>query len=509
MEARLPRLGQVSLAAKAQLALVAFGVARALLELRFPLSGGDALRKWMWARLMYHGWSPSKAIWGGWDHHASRLALNVPALASQYLLGDAPWVYYVVPLCLGSLSLVLVFRLASRLGSLAFAFWATLLYAWFLPIRHTTQLMPDGLSTPYVLASTLCVVKVAEAEGSRRRVLWALAGGLCMMLAELTKEPNLFFVPGLMLGLWLTTRSRLLPFVFAGSVSLLMLLEFWIYRISFNDYPLGRFSVIADKHLGNARISQSLSSGWELFTRLGPTFSGFWGIQLALFLGVAALCLPRLRRLPAALAIMLLACLGFLLLHAFGVRGLDPLLTWQRPLPRYVVVSYPFTWLTLGWAVSQLGRLGWLAKLRLGSPRLAYAALALLLLYSFATRFPGVEAHPLTQLSRMARLAQAAEAEGLPVVAQHRRKYAVQSFQALFWNGFEQPHYVKRRKLYPLRNVRWRGKHLWWLVDPAREQVNLRGARRAFRKWRAQNREVLLVAHGRELEMKRVRFGDL
>ncbi len=54
MRALLAQMPRWSLAATAQLAVVAFGLARAFLELRIPPSGGDTLRKWMWARLIYH-----------------------------------------------------------------------------------------------------------------------------------------------------------------------------------------------------------------------------------------------------------------------------------------------------------------------------------------------------------------------------------------------------------------------------------------------------------------------
>ena len=503
-----PRL---SFAAKAQVAVVAFGLLRAFFELGLPLSGGDPLRKWMWARLIYHGWSPSRAIWGGWDHHASRLALNVPALLSQYLLGDAPWVYYVAPLCLSSLALILLFRLALRLGSVAFAFWTCLSYAWFLPIRDTTQLMPDGLSTPYVLATTLCLVKLVEAEAMRRRVFWTLAAGVCMMIAEQAKEPNLFFVPGLTLGVWLCARSRPLALLFGASVSVLLLVELWVYRALFTEYPLGRFSVIADKHLSNKTISQELASAWELITRLEETFRGFWGLQLALFLAVAVFCLLRFRRLRPALQLVLLASLGFLLLHAFGVRSIRPLRTWQAAGQRYVVVCYPFTWLTLCWLVAQLIALlpMRIKRLPLASPQLAWASTAALLLYSWAIRFPGLEAHPLTQLGRLDREGKAAYAEGIPIVSRDPKKYSTQSFQALFWDGFDQPHFAKRRKLYPLRGVPWRGGLIWWLVDPARDDVNLDNAKQVFRKWRSEKREVLLVRHAKPFEMKRLGFDEL
>jgi hypothetical protein len=512
----LPHVG------KAELAVVLFGLARAALELPFPLSGGDALRKWMWARLIYHGWSPSRAIWGGWDHHASRVAINVPALLSQYLLGDAPWVYYVAPLCLSSLALVLLFRLALRLGGVAFAFVCCLSYAWFLPIRHATQLMPDGLSTTYVLGGTLCLVKLVEAEGLRRRVTWAVAGGVCMMLAELTKEPNLFFVPGLMLGLWWVTRSRWLPLLFGASVGVLMLVELAVYRLAFDEYPLGRFSVIAEKHLSNGLVSQGLANAWELVTRQSDTFQGFWGIQLALFLGAAVFCLLRFRRLPPALQLVLLASLGFLFLHAFGVRSLHPLRPWQRALPRYVVVSYPFTWLTLCWCVALASktlalRLPLAARPGLarffGSERVGVAlgglAMVALLGFAFATRFPGVAAHPLSELARMDRESQAASAEGIPVVSRQKKKYAVQSFQALFWEGWDQPEYARRKRLPALSSTPFRGGPLWWLVDPARDRINPRKAKGVFQNWRKEKREVLVVTHESTLLMRRQGFQEL
>jgi hypothetical protein len=94
-------------------------------------------------------------------------------------------------------------------------------------------------------------------------------------------------------------------------------------------------------------------------------------------------------------------------------------------------------------------------------------------------------------------------------VSRQKKKYAVQSFQALFWEGFDQAEHARRKRLPALSSIRFRGGPLWWLVDPARERVTPRSAKGVFQKWRTAKREVLVVTHERTLLMQRQGFQEL
>src|SRR5690606_37403874 len=145
-----------------------------------------------------------------------------PTLAVQWLFGDHPALYFVTPLCAFLLSLYCLFRIALRCGGVGVATWSGLWWAWFAPSYWVADLMPSAFSPAYSLASILCAIRLVESTSSRRRVGWLLAAALCMMLAVLAKITNLFFVPGMMLALWASTKQLRWPLGFALAVSALL-----------------------------------------------------------------------------------------------------------------------------------------------------------------------------------------------------------------------------------------------------------------------------------------------
>jgi hypothetical protein len=219
------RLARLSLPTRVLLGLLAFALTYRVLTLQMVASGGDSLRKWAWARVVLHGWSPSQALWAGWDHHAARLSINVPTLISQWLFGDDPSTYYVAPIAIHLLTVALIFLLARRVVGLWMAAATGLAFVCLTSVLRAGQLMPEVFSPAYVLSCVLCLTRATESVRPGPRVAWAAAAAACMMLAELSKVTNLFFVPGLLLGLGVRTRSLRLPLVFCAVLGALLLVE--------------------------------------------------------------------------------------------------------------------------------------------------------------------------------------------------------------------------------------------------------------------------------------------
>ncbi len=216
------RLQSLSEQAKLASLLLLFTLAVRVMTLELPRAGGDGPRKWMWARVVGHGWSPSTALWDGWDHHAARLSINVPILLVQSAFGDHPALFYVAPLAALLAAVFFLFRIAVRCGSAGAATWSCVLWVWAAPAYWATDLMPSAFSPAYVLSSVLSTIRLAEARGTGARWAWACAAAGTMMLAELAKVTNLLFLPGILLVLWGSTKSLRWPLVVAGLVLTLL-----------------------------------------------------------------------------------------------------------------------------------------------------------------------------------------------------------------------------------------------------------------------------------------------
>lgn len=491
--------------------VLAFTLLYRLLTLPFPVANGDAARKWMWARVVRAGWSPAEALWEGWDHHAARLAINVPTLLAQSLFGDHPVVYYVTPLAANLLAVACLFFIGLRAGGLGVATWSCVVWAWVVPPSWVAQLMPSAFTPAYVLATLLCLIRVVEAEGSRARWGWLLAAGATMMLAELTKVTNLFFVPGLMLGLWLATRRLSLALGFAAVVVALMLGEWAAYRASSLDFPWGRVSVVLQEHLEGAAVDRlkKIDGFWGLITRQQRAFSETRpGFYLWAMIAVGVYCLARIRRVPLGIQLLVPATLSYLFFHVFAVHSLDPLKAVQRPLVRYLAELLPLAILALIWFPSR-----WLRyqapEGRRDRPVLVHGvAFAVVLGYAYMAYFPGWKQHPIARLVVYEEMVQDAYARGIPIVSDRGARYSLHSLFALFWDDFEGPsHRVSRQVPAPgaARTGR-RNRKFRYLIDPEKTGGLVGG--KLVRTWKGG--DSLLFQHkGERLRVRRQPFDAL
>ncbi|MBW2455347.1 MAG: glycosyltransferase family 39 protein [Deltaproteobacteria bacterium] len=316
------------------LALVALvGLAVRLLTLEAPELGGDALSKWHFLRQLAHGFDFSTA---SLNHNHARWGVNWFPYLVQRTLGTNPLNYYVAPVTLSVGAACLSYLIGKRFGGRAVGVVAAIMFIESdAMVRAGSQLIPGVFSTFYVLAMVLCQLRYSEAKG-RARWTWLVAGAVIAFLAYLTKIDNLYFVPGIVLAMWLTHRRK-------RDVAVYCLLLFAMFCGETLFYQLAttaehRIGIIMAKHATFRVSKREIDSLWQLFDRYGDTLGTSAALIFYFFLAAAIWALTWAR--TGALWAVLLPASSFLLLTTFLLRGWDPLTMWSAFHERYLTPSF-------------------------------------------------------------------------------------------------------------------------------------------------------------------------
>src|ERR1051325_6731093 len=224
------------------LAVVLFSLTVRLLLLEPVEIGGDALNKWQFVREWFHAFDLGKVEW---NHHLTRMGVNVPLAVIQAIFGRHALVYHWAAI-IASTAAVLFTYLAGRfadgrLVGLGAAIWTTLFPAW---VRAGAQVSPDSAGAAWGLLGLLGLLGYERAE--RRERAWLVGSAACLFGAYLAKEPFAFFVPGAVLAVWLMKRRVLDVALYAGVPLALLLLETLFYR-SVSGYS-SRFAIVSATH---------------------------------------------------------------------------------------------------------------------------------------------------------------------------------------------------------------------------------------------------------------------
>ncbi|HYP88118.1 MAG TPA: glycosyltransferase family 39 protein, partial [Polyangiaceae bacterium] len=124
--------------------------------------GGDAVSKWQFARQ----WSWHNSFRHvAWNHHMTRMGVNVVTWFVQKICGAGWRTYYLVPLLMGLLQLPLTYALGRRVSGRLCGVVAALIIT-YLPIVHTSvsQLLPDLFVGTYALLATYLLSRFQEAD---------------------------------------------------------------------------------------------------------------------------------------------------------------------------------------------------------------------------------------------------------------------------------------------------------------------------------------------------------
>ncbi len=342
--ARLHRLASSSQDAVAALSLAVLCLAHRIETLEPVNTGGDAARKWEFVRQWFF---PHDFAHAEWNHHMTRFGVLVPAYVSQRIFGHGLRAYYAAPLCACMVQVICVYACGKRLmGRLTGGLAALLLIYTSLMATAGSQLLPDLFTGTYGIAMVYLFLRYTDAEG-KARWAWLVASALTAFVGYLAKETMVFFYPGMAIAIWLAARegnrSSFRPLIaslalFFGVLLIGLLLETLAYRI-FTDYH-SRAAIVVASHIGNGdEGGRADTTFWKLFDRYLHIDKG-WVLAFYVFLPcwLGVLGFAKNYRVRAMLAVVA----SFFFFLTFLVRGIHPLLLWQRYMSRYLDPAAPF-----------------------------------------------------------------------------------------------------------------------------------------------------------------------
>jgi hypothetical protein len=330
-----------------------------------------------------------------------------------------------------------LFKVGVRSHSIGVAFLSCLLLIFFPQMfRHAVQIKPEGFCATYLIISVYFLFLYHDVE--KRPLLFLLLSSLFLFLAYLAKVTSLFFLPGILIAVWLL-RKRFGHAVLYGAVLFfLFLIETGLYY-AFAGYHLGRLSIIMGTHLQSQNL-EPLISFWDLFDRYGEMIL-YWKIYFGAYLLAAGFLIGFMRkRMNLKILSVLLISLSFFFFITFAVKSIDPLVPAMSNNHRHLVLAAPLMMMIISCALVELfnlgkqksafvRRLGDIPLLRSLQTVTRYTVLTLLLtLFCFAAaivvfpRFPKYARdnffldHPFWQNAVYYRLLNEAYAEGIPIV---------------------------------------------------------------------------------------------
>ncbi|MCP4330748.1 MAG: glycosyltransferase family 39 protein [Alphaproteobacteria bacterium] len=240
-------------------------------------SGGDALAKWWLAR---RASDTSFAVMGN-DHHSARFGINLVTYLVQQAFGTHPVVYYVPAYLMSAVEVVFLYLICRRVTGIwpaAVAVIGLILHP--LMIRNGAQLLPGVFSGAYIMGALFFLAMCFDAK-AEKIALYRTVSALFFFAAYLSKVPNLFFLPALVLGVWGIRRERRDVLWFLGLLLVLAALE-WSFYVFVKGHFYGRLVSLHGhyngviKFVANQLPDEYLTLNWLdlLKYRYAPKFMG-------------------------------------------------------------------------------------------------------------------------------------------------------------------------------------------------------------------------------------------
>lgn len=300
-----------------------------------------------------HKWMASKLLlqqgeFAAWTQHTLRWMSTIPLFVINKLFGFHPVLYYLWPILLGSLSVVAVYLIASKLYNRRAALAFALIFIFFPPlISAGSQLEPAANMLPFVLAALYCVLLWNDRQG-KALLCWA---SVCIFLGYGAKVNALIYTVPIGGAILITDLRKRKPFknvirdllVFSAPLLLLMLLEglalYWL-----SGYPFGRIllemqgsaaDAIRMQGYGDPRFQYDSFPALLLSVRDLLDFHPFYKISLA---GGFICCVFVIYSRIASLYLFCAFFVWDFLITTFMVRSISPLIVAQPHVERYYIV---------------------------------------------------------------------------------------------------------------------------------------------------------------------------
>jgi hypothetical protein len=403
-----------------------------------PVNNPDAVHKWAAARTLLHGETlPAQEF----SHHAARWGVNVPTLAVQWLFSDDIRVYYIPILAVTTLLAALTFLVGKELagkwtGALAVGLYTPLPCLNYLG----SQLMPEMFQACYIMGALWCLLRWFKTPGA-----WWFWGSFAWFgAAYFAKETVVFFLPGLLLAIWLRRRRLLDVALYVFGFAAVIGVETLVYRWTY-DFAWGRATIVAQHHLGSPKMRAPVESVGELLVRYLDLQDGFRELFYAALLLSPILawwCHKRRPEVRLPVFAVLAVCWSFFLANTFALKSIDPPRIVQPLNERYLHTGAPFLALIVA-VFAQEGLVAaqqrWLpgyvhAIQRLG--RLAIPATTALCLVVgiglWRHRSPPGKPHAFTQMASYQELLRAAYRAGVPLVSRDAKRNATFAVTDMF-----------------------------------------------------------------------------
>jgi hypothetical protein len=268
--------------------------------------GGDATQYWSHEWALAHGWLPQTVLGYG----VPVFFAWVPLLFGETLLGGLPAIMLVQVLVLGTVALVCVYGIGSRLSGRLFGYWTALLWA-IAPVaaiplfradyhdRYVGQILPQALGLTNLGDFPSMAVLLAAAYFAFRAIddgrgNDAVLAGLLVGLAVGVKPANALVLPVPVVALALARRWRQIPLFAVALVPALLTLALWKER-GLGHLPLLSVPEVREAagSLGSSvpgadRLGHYLNFSRSRFDyNLGQLREFFWSRLLCEFLVVA------------------------------------------------------------------------------------------------------------------------------------------------------------------------------------------------------------------------------
>ncbi len=338
------------------LILFAASVAVRIITAEYVDIGGDNSTRWVEVHRVLDGLGYS-----AWTHQTMRWTISVPVWVLMKLFGTNPMLYYVLPILTASLGTVFVCLIGEELHSRRLGIAAAVLTILFPQMAQTGSQLWPSVFIFALLAVTIWLILVWLRRGSPALLVLA---GAAFVLAWGARETAIYFFPGLLLLIWLPSRS------FRGVLTFCLASGFffgceWLYFWLDTGSILGRLGVA--KHAMDER-GALLTLPFKDYILNILDYSKLRGLLAVLFLSLFA-CAAELRSTDQrrrALAIMYLI---FMFLMTYMVSSISRLQIVHPIGSRYWCSVAPFGLISL---------LLWLSSLKSGKPRAARVCTVLL-----------------------------------------------------------------------------------------------------------------------------------
>jgi hypothetical protein len=288
---------------------------------------GDPLDYWYFVRQ----WSYPNDI-TSFNHHDARFGIHTLLWLVQKLFGEHPKYTYVAPLFASTVVTALTYVLGRLLRSRSAGLISAIVVLEFDPfIRASSQIRPSLFSAMYVLAAAVCLVLYCRAA-PERRVRPLVGAGVLAFLSYLAHEPNLFFLPGMVISIWLGQRRWRDCALFTGLLVAAFFAETSLHWVITEGSRLASVE--------NRAVGPQATSLWQVLDRMTRHLEEPWKLVFYPFF-VSGPAYFALRRGAADRVVALLPA-GYLFLAVFAIRRLEPLRTVMPMNSRYLDAAVPF-----------------------------------------------------------------------------------------------------------------------------------------------------------------------